>query len=69
MARQVREATSFPTKEAFHLLHVCDSAMGHSQVLPALKTADFGLFGATWWPEASWERLRIATYLAAWVCA
>jgi hypothetical protein len=46
-----------------------DSTMGDSQLLQTLKAADFGLFGATWWPEADWERLKIATYLATWVCA
>lgn len=43
--------------------------MSDSPLLPGLKAADFGLFGATWWPEARWERLRIATYLATWVRA
>lgn len=41
--------------------------MGHSHRLESLKAADFGLFGATWWPRASFERLKIATYLAGWV--
>ncbi len=43
------------------------SSMGHSHRLKSLKDADFGLFGATWWPRASFERLKIATYLAGWV--
>ncbi len=43
--------------------------MGDSPLLKSLKAADFGFFGATWWPEADWERLKIATYLATWVCA
>lgn len=43
--------------------------MGESPMLRALKAADFGFFGATWWPDADWERLKIATYLATWVCA
>ena len=33
-----------------------------------LKAFDFALFGATWWPHASLERLRIVTYLVTWVC-
>lgn len=41
--------------------------MGNSRSLKSLKAADFGLFGATWWPQASMERLRIVTYLATWV--
>lgn len=43
------------------------SAMSHSPKLDSLKAADFGYFGATWWPRASYERLRIVTFLAAWV--
>lgn len=39
---------------------------GHP-LLKKAKAADFALFGATWWPEAEWERLEIATYLAVWV--
>lgn len=46
-----------------------NSFVGDSQLLPELKAADLGLFGATMWPEADWERLEIVTYLAAWVCA
>lgn len=44
-----------------------DSSMGHSPLLKSLKAADFGLFGATWWPRASFERLRIVTFFATWV--
>lgn len=43
------------------------SAMSHNPKLDSLKAADFGYFGATWWPRASYERLRIVTFLAAWV--
>ena len=35
--------------------------------LKKLKRGDYGLFGASWWPFASLQRLRIATYLALWV--
>jgi hypothetical protein len=49
------------------LIATCHSSMGHSRLLKSLKAADFGLFGATWWPRASWERLRTVTYLATWV--
>ena len=31
------------------------------------KETDIGLFGASWWPYASFEALRIATYLSIWV--
>lgn len=43
--------------------------MAESPLLRALKAADFGLFGATWWPEADWERLKVVTLFATWVCA
>ncbi|KAF6228249.1 hypothetical protein HO133_007979 [Letharia lupina] len=43
------------------------SAMSHSPKLETLKAADFGYFGATWWPRATYERLRIVTFLAAWL--
>jgi len=43
------------------------STLSNSKSLESLKSADFGLFGATWWPNASLERLRIVTYLAVWV--
>jgi hypothetical protein len=35
--------------------------------LEALLASDFGLFGATWWPRAPFDRLRIVTYLCIWV--
>lgn len=44
------------------------STLGDSKLLEWLKDADFGLFGATWWPQASMERLRIVTYISIWVC-
>lgn len=43
------------------------STMGHSSKLEALKAADFAYFGATWWPQARYDRLRIVTFLAIWV--
>jgi len=36
-------------------------------VLDALQASDFGLFGATWWPSANFDKLRIVTYLAVWL--
>ena len=41
--------------------------MSHSSKLDSLKAADFGYFGATWWPRARYERLKIVTLLAVWV--
>ena len=35
--------------------------------LKKLNAADYGLFGATWWPCAGLTRLRIATFLSIWV--
>ena len=32
-----------------------------------MKAADFGLFGASWWPYASFEALKISTLLVIWV--
>jgi hypothetical protein len=36
-------------------------------MLKALQRSDFGLFGATWWPCANFDELRICTYLAVWL--
>jgi len=33
-----------------------------------MKAADAASFAASWWPYASFETLRIATYLSIWVC-
>lgn len=44
------------------------STMGHCVKLTALKASDFGYFGATWWPCATFERLKVTTLLATWVC-
>ena len=32
-----------------------------------LKAADFGLFAASWWPQASFRRLRTLTHLSIWL--
>ena len=44
-----------------------DSTLPPGQILQALKGSDFGLFGATWWPDAQFDKLRIVTYLAVWL--
>lgn len=41
--------------------------MSHNHKLEALKAADFAYFGATWWPQASYDRLKIVTFLSIWV--
>lgn len=40
--------------------------MSHNSKLEALKAADFAYFGATWCPQARYDRLRVVTLLAAW---
>lgn len=37
------------------------------KTLNGLQRSAFGLFGSTWWPCASFDRLRIVTYLAVWL--
>ncbi|MCJ1312340.1 hypothetical protein MMC25_006014 [Agyrium rufum] len=44
-----------------------DETMAGSPSFKVLKKSDFGLFGATWWPRAPFDRLRIVTYLAVWL--
>ena len=44
-----------------------NSTMKGRPSLESLKAADFGLFGATLWPFASLDRLRVVTYLSTWV--
>ena len=41
--------------------------MGHSSNLKGLKAADFAYFGATWWPRARYDRLKILTFYTIWV--
>ncbi|KAF2655196.1 terpenoid synthase [Lophiostoma macrostomum CBS 122681] len=43
------------------------STIPPGKALDAFLDSDFGLFGATWWPCASFEQLRIVTYLAVWL--
>ncbi|KAL1594623.1 hypothetical protein SLS60_010384 [Paraconiothyrium brasiliense] len=44
-----------------------DATLPQGKVLSALQRSDFGLFGATWWPQAKLDRLKIVTYLAVWL--
>ena len=39
----------------------------YSRKIRALKAADFGYFGATWWPRAPYSRLRVLTFLSTWI--
>ena len=64
-------------KYAYHILLVLTvseltltskSLFPQGQRLRKMKAADAALFGASWWPYPSIERLRIATYLSIWVC-
>jgi hypothetical protein len=43
------------------------STIPKGKVLDALQASDFGLFGATWWPDAPFEKLQIVTYLSVWL--
>ena len=43
------------------------SWFSYSSRLRHIKAADFAYLGATWWPYASYERLKIVTYLTIWV--
>ena len=38
-----------------------------SEYLTKLKAAAPATFGASWWPYASYNELRVATYLGIWV--
>ncbi|KAB2575861.1 (E)-2-epi-beta-caryophyllene synthase [Lasiodiplodia theobromae] len=44
-----------------------EETLGEGRALQISKRADFGLFGATEWPYASYERCRIACLFCAWV--
>lgn len=44
-----------------------EETLGAGKALAISKKADFGLFGATEWPYASYERCRIACLFCAWV--
>lgn len=44
-----------------------DSILPSGKTLNAFQASDLGLFGATWWPCAPFDRLRIVTYLATWL--
>ncbi|KAL9003529.1 MAG: hypothetical protein Q9188_003615 [Gyalolechia gomerana] len=35
--------------------------------LEKIRQADPALFGASWWPYASYEALKMATYLSIWI--
>ena len=68
MVRKVRSRLQVLKKHHIDTLtFYVTSTLSHSSKLKALKAADFGHFGATWFPHANYERLRTATFLAAWV--
>jgi hypothetical protein len=53
-----------------HRLDITDttpSTIPPGKTLNALQASDFGFFGATWWPSANFDELRICTYLAIWL--
>ncbi|KAF1954078.1 terpenoid synthase, partial [Byssothecium circinans] len=49
--------------------HIRDwiDAYAPPSTLQALQSSDIGLFGATWWPNSPFQKLRIITYLAIWL--
>lgn len=48
-------------------LTLCSSLFPPGRRLQKMKAANAALFGSLWWPYASFETLRIATYLSIWV--
>lgn len=43
--------------------------LSHNSKIKSLRGADFGYFGATWWPQASYDRLKTCTLVAVWLFA
>ncbi|KUJ16791.1 terpenoid synthase [Mollisia scopiformis] len=43
------------------------SAARNEKEFARLKTADFALFGAMWWPTANFDELRILIFWAVWI--
>ncbi|KAI4182232.1 MAG: hypothetical protein L6R41_006112 [Letrouitia leprolyta] len=43
--------------------------LSHNSKIKTLRAADFAYFGATWWPQAYYDRLKACTLLAAWLFA
>lgn len=43
------------------------SIVAPGKMLDRLLASDFALFGATLWPCASFEKLKIITYLVVWL--
>lgn len=37
--------------------------------IESLKAADIGYFGASWWPRAPYDRLRIMAFVSLWIFA
>ena len=67
---------TFSTSEAYAAsLYGCDnsntlfdpSLFRPSEYLTKLKAAAPAVFGASWWPYANYQDLRVATYLSIWV--
>ena len=49
------------------LIQLLQSLFSEDDRLKKMKAADAALFGASWWPYASFETLKFATYLSIWV--
>ncbi|KAF2642484.1 FAD/NAD(P)-binding domain-containing protein [Massarina eburnea CBS 473.64] len=46
-----------------------DATLSPGKSLGVLQSSDLGLFGATFWPNTTFPKLQIVTYLAAWLFA
>ncbi|KAH8704346.1 isoprenoid synthase domain-containing protein [Phaeosphaeriaceae sp. PMI808] len=44
-----------------------NATLPQGKVLSALQRSEFGLFGSTWWPHSTFDKLKIVTYLAVWL--
>lgn len=44
-----------------------NDTMAPGRSLDAFQASDFGLMSSTWWPCASFDKLRIVTYLITWL--
>jgi hypothetical protein len=61
------DAYSPPLTDIQTTTNILHSTLPQGKVLSALQRSDFGLFGATWWPQSKFDQLKIVTYLAVWL--
>jgi hypothetical protein len=58
---------SSPLTRVQTIANILHSTLPQGKILSALQRSDFGLFGATWWPQSKFDKLKIVTYLAVWL--